>query len=282
MVKVWKVCEMESQIVRRRTNIIAAHLAFHEDISAATAHVFPMSCSNSLNSVIRRSDNRMYFARQGSGSQGCYMRQALNKQGNYVQPAIPSKTTNSRKMGSDSLDAPSFSRPAQVEPGIPTFKGTQPVDQGCRYADPAPEAPVFARPTKEDGQPMFHSVENTHNFARTGSEWSPRMDVVESGFNYVITLEIPGVSIDNVKVEVDDRSLIISGSRLNLSCGAACSNKSVMSYHRREILQGPYRIVWPLPSNTKKENVSAEIQDGLLRVTIPKVSGLRWLRKAYM
>ncbi|KAH6785447.1 hypothetical protein C2S53_004929 [Perilla frutescens var. hirtella] len=269
---------MESQIVRRRANIIAAHLAFHEDISATAAHVFPMSCSNSLNSVIRRHDNRVYFARQGSGSQGCHMRQAVNEQGNYVQPDIPSKSTNS--------DAPLFSRPAQVEPGIPTSKGVHPVDQGCRYTDPAPEAPVFARPTKEDGRPSFHSVEKVQNFAQTayptGSEWSPRMDVVESGFNYVITLEIPGVTIDNVKVEVDDRSLIISGKRLNWSCGAACSNKSAMSYHRRELLRGPYRIVWPLPNNTNKENVSAEIQDGLLRVTIPKLSGLRWLRKAYM
>lgn len=274
--------KMESQIVRRRANIIAAHLAFHEDISATAAHVFPMSCSNNLNSVIRRHDNRMYFARQGSGSQGCYMRQSLNEQGNYVQPDIPSKSTNSGKRGSNSLDAPSFSRPAQVEPGIPASKGVNSVDQGCRYTDPAPEAPVFARPSKEDGRPLVQSAEKTENFAQTGSEWSPRMDVVESGFNYVITLEIPGVNIDNVKVEVDDQSLIISGKRLNWSCGAACSNKSTMSYHRREIVQGPYRIVWPLPTNAKKENVSAEIQDGLLRVTIPKLAGLRWLRKAYM
>lgn len=42
-------------------------------------------------------------------------------------------------------------------------------------------------------------------FGSAGSEWSPRMDVVESGFSYVITLEIPGVSSNNVKVEVDDQ-----------------------------------------------------------------------------
>lgn len=85
-----------------------------------------------------------------------------------MQPAIPSKSTSYEKRGSDSVDAPSFSRPAQVEPGIQTFKGTQPVDQGHRYVDPAPEAPAFARPTKEDVQPMFHSVDKSHNFAQTG------------------------------------------------------------------------------------------------------------------
>lgn len=91
-----------------------------------------------------------------------------------MQPSIPSKSTNSEKSGSDSVDAPSFSRPAQVEPGIATFKGPQPVHQGHRYADPAPEAPVFARPTKEDRQPMFHSVDKSHNYAQTGEFlWIP-------------------------------------------------------------------------------------------------------------
>ncbi|XP_057792291.1 heat shock 22 kDa protein, chloroplastic-like [Salvia miltiorrhiza] len=262
---------MESQAVRRRANVIAAHLASHEDISATATHVFPMRCSNSLNSVIRRYDNRMYFARQGSDSQGYHMRQAINEQGNYVQPSMPSQSTDSGKKGSTSLDAPSYARPARVEPGLPPFKSID-----------ASEGPVYARPTREEGKPVFNSMEKARNVAQTGSEWSPRMDVVESGFNYVITLEIPGVSNDNVKVEVDDQSLVISGNRLNRSCGALCSNKPIMTYHRREISRGPYRIVWPLPSNTMKDNVSAEIQDGLLRVTIPKLSGLRWLRKAYM
>ncbi|KAI3457095.1 hypothetical protein Pfo_013758 [Paulownia fortunei] len=273
---------MESQVVRRRANVIAAHLASHEDISATATHVFPLSCSNSLNSVIRRCDNRMYFARQGSSSQGCYMKQASREQGNYTQPGMPFNSISCGDKGSNTLETPAFSRPAQVKPGIPSVKGIQSAIQDCRYTNSAPEAPMFARPNGKCGQPPFHSKERTHNFASKGFEWSPRMDVAESGFNYVVTLEIPGVSIDNIKVEVDDQSLIVNGNRSNWSCGAANSNNSASSYHRREILQGPYRIVWPLPTNANKENVSAEIQDGLLRITIPKLSGLRWLRKAYM
>lgn len=85
-------------------------------------------------------------------------------QGNNVEPSLPSQSTNSGKIGSNSLEAPSFSRPAQVEPGISTFKG----GQGCRYTDPAPEGPIFARPIKEEGQPQFRSVEKTPNFAQAG------------------------------------------------------------------------------------------------------------------
>ncbi|KAK6134430.1 hypothetical protein DH2020_031828 [Rehmannia glutinosa] len=222
------VYQMETQVVRRRANVIAAHLASHEDISATATHVFPMSCSNSLNSVIRRYDNRTLFARQGSTSQGCYMRPASIEQGTYMQPGTPLKSSGCGNKGSNALEPPAFSRPAQVEPGIPSVKGIQSKVQGCKYTECSPEAPMFSRPNKKCGQPQFHTKERTNNFASKGVEWSPRMDVVESGYNYIVTLEIPGVSIDNIRVEVDD--------------------------HR----------------------------DGLLRINIPKLSGLRWLRKAHM
>lgn len=38
-----------------------------------------------------------------------------------------------------------------------------------------------------------------------GLEWSPRMDVAELGANYVVTVELPGVSIIDMRVEVDDK-----------------------------------------------------------------------------
>ncbi|KAG8386765.1 hypothetical protein BUALT_Bualt03G0183000 [Buddleja alternifolia] len=268
---------MESQVVRRRANVIAAHLvSFDQDISATPTHVFPMSCSNNLNSLVRRCDNRMYFARQSSTSQGCFMRPASTQQGSYMQqpPTTALKSGSCGNKGSNALESPMFSRPAEVEHGIPNLIENHSVVQSCKYS----ETPMFARPNGN-----FQSKERIHNFASKGSEWSPRMDVVESGLNYFVKLEIPGVSIDNIKVEVNNQSLIVTGKRSNWSCGAkSCPNKSASSYHKREILEGPYRIVWPLPTNANKEKVSAEIQDGILRITIPKVSGLRWLRKAHI
>lgn len=38
-----------------------------------------------------------------------------------------------------------------------------------------------------------------------GIEWSPRMDVAESRRSYVMTVEIPGVNINDIRVEVDDQ-----------------------------------------------------------------------------
>lgn len=54
-------------------------------------------------------------------------------------------------------------------------------------------------------------------------------------------------------------SLIVKGSRsTEFWRTASHSSKSVSAYHKREIIQGPYQIVWPLPSNVDKDNVSAE------------------------
>jgi len=39
---------------------------------------------------------------------------------------------------------------------------------------------------------------------------------------------------------------------------AGCPNASFSSYHKREILYGPYEVVWPLPPGVNKDNVSAE------------------------
>jgi len=46
---------------------------------------------------------------------------------------------------------------------------------------------------------------NDHcEYTCAGIEWSPRMDVAESESKYVITVEVPGVSISDIRVEVDD------------------------------------------------------------------------------
>ena len=36
------------------------------------------------------------------------------------------------------------------------------------------------------------------------------------------------------------------------------SNDSIFAYHKQEILQGPYQVVWPLPANVNKDSVLAE------------------------
>lgn len=52
---------------------------------------------------------------------------------------------------------------------------------------------------------LIHLKLILHSTKIAAFRWSPRMDVAESGRNYVITVEIPGVNIDDIRVEIDDQ-----------------------------------------------------------------------------
>ncbi|KAL0002176.1 hypothetical protein SO802_015957 [Lithocarpus litseifolius] len=290
---------MEIQAARRRINLIAAHFSPIDDISVT--NVLPMNCSSSLNSVLRRCDNRMFFARQGSVSQANFMRQAtieencsseqatieencnssLNSviqrcdnrmffarqgsvsQANFMRQAtteeinpaesdLPLKPSGYKGSYNDS-EAPLFSRPVKKEPDFANV--AQPVVQGCMLT--VPEPPKFAGPGRSTSGRI---------------EWSPRMDVAELGCNYVVTVEIPGVNRHDIRVEVDDHKLTVQGRRSTQYWKVSgFSNDSISAYHKQEILQGPYQVVWPLPANVNKDRVSAEFLDGFLQITIPKI-----------
>ncbi|XP_055824829.1 17.7 kDa class II heat shock protein [Solanum dulcamara] len=255
---------MESQVVRRRVNMIAAHLAAHDDISASATHLFPMSCSSSLNSAIPRYDNRMYYARQSSSSQACFMRLNSSEQGSCTESASPFKANDCAKKSTSASEGPMFSRPAN--------KKIQYTAQDFKYNEIAKEAPKFARPrTRTNEASHFQLKERRNGLQSNGSEWSPKMDVAESGSMYVVSIELPGVNISDIKVEVSDKSLIVSGNRRTQCKVSAYLNGLVSAYHKKEIVQGPYRVFWPLPSNANKDRVSAEFVDGLLQITIPKL-----------
>ncbi|KAL3502827.1 hypothetical protein ACH5RR_037276 [Cinchona calisaya] len=271
---------MENQSVRRRVNIIASHLGSPEDLSATVTatHLFPMSCSNSLSSVIRRCDSRLYFARQTS-SQACFMRQVSDEQGHYAQSSISSKSSGSANEGLYAYAAPMFSRPSTMEPSVHNAGELRWLQQACNYHQHVPDPPIFARPSRINHH--YYTKERSRA-SIIGFEWLPKMDVAESGCNYAITIELPGVSASNIRMEIKNQNLRVTGNR-SIDCRKVtnCSIDSISANHRKEISQGPYEIVWSLPTNVNKDNISAEFVEGLLLITIPKLSeACSQLRKA--
>ncbi|KAL2316784.1 hypothetical protein Fmac_030660 [Flemingia macrophylla] len=262
---------MESELVKRRIHMIAAHFAPADDIS--TTHVLPMNCSGSLNSVLRRCDNKVSFARQASASLGYFMRQtSMEEEGGSTSFAVPK---NHGAVASECLSngrAPCFARPARTE-SVLTNSVVKPMAQGpgCDFSTLDP--PAFSRPSKQIQRGDQLPLEKKMCYSELGGiEWSPRMDVAESEGKYVITVEVPGVSISDIRVEVDDQKLCVKGRRSTSSWTiAGCPNASFSSYHRREILYGPYEVVWQLPAGVNKDRISAEFLDGFLQILVPKV-----------
>ncbi|GKV02702.1 hypothetical protein SLEP1_g15100 [Rubroshorea leprosula] len=254
--------ETEAATARRRISFIAAHFTPNQDIISATP-LLPMNCSGSLNSVIRRFDNRLYFARQNSVSQACFMRQISSEQGTA---GVPLNSSGSTGCYPSATKAPSFSRPAKRQLN---FSRTAAPRQDCKLSNS--DCPLFSRPNISKGKPLY-SLSRLYSAKSNGTAWSPRMDIAESGHNYVMTVEVPGVRSSDIRVEVDDQNLTVTGQR-STQCWniAGHSNDSITAYHRKEISQGAYRVSWPLPTNANRETVSAELMDGFLQIIIPKL-----------
>lgn len=104
----------------------------------------------------------------------------------------------------------------------------------------------------------------------TQTAWVPPADIERDGNDAVITLEIPGVSPEDVNVEVKDRHLTISGERLQR--GAQDGDTDGVSVIRREIRHGEFARSFRLPAHVTAEAVSANYRNGLLEV---RVSGVR-------
>jgi HSP20 family protein len=96
--------------------------------------------------------------------------------------------------------------------------------------------------------------------------WSPPVDIYETDDSFVVTVEIPGVERNDVRVEVSGSELSISGNR---GFDAVCSKES---YHRLEGVRGRFRRSFSLPEPLDSARVTANLKDGVLRVVLPKTS----------
>ena len=95
-------------------------------------------------------------------------------------------------------------------------------------------------------------------------EWTPLVDVEESDKEYTIKAELPEVKKEDVKVEIQNGSLRISGER------KLEKEEAGKRFHRVERSYGSFERSFSLPEGTKKGDLKAEFKDGLLKVHLPK------------
>ena len=96
------------------------------------------------------------------------------------------------------------------------------------------------------------------------SDWSPAVDITEDEKEYLITADLPHVAKEDVKVVVENGSLIIRGERKRESVH---KDKKV---HRIERSYGSFQRSFSLPDDADGNGVTATFKDGALRVSLPK------------
>lgn len=95
--------------------------------------------------------------------------------------------------------------------------------------------------------------------------WKPLTDVYETDEEVVIVMDIAGISVNDVKLTLQDqRLLIIRGIRRERS------NDEKRHYHKMEIDFGPFQRKIDLPSRIDPERATNSYSQGFLEIRLPK------------
>jgi len=113
---------------------------------------------------------------------------------------------------------------------------------------------------------LFGSAFDTPTPGNGGTlrRWMPAMDLVEADEHFVLRADLPGMSEEDVNIEVEERVLTISGER------KAEHTETKDGYQRFERAFGAFSRSLTLPEGIDAEAVSASFDRGVLEVRIPK------------
>jgi HSP20 family protein len=96
------------------------------------------------------------------------------------------------------------------------------------------------------------------------STWLPAVDIFETADNIVMKAELPGVSRENIDIQVRDNTLTLKGERT--------FEREVKdeNYLRIERSYGAFQRAFSLPTVIQQDKIKAVFKDGVLEVTMPK------------
>ncbi len=104
------------------------------------------------------------------------------------------------------------------------------------------------------------------------ADWSPTVDVWETADAFLIEMDVPGVSEDDIAVMVEDRLLVIRGHR---SVGHADENHVPHSCERPE---GRFARTFRFDEPLHEDRVEYQVRAGVLIVTVAKPHGERTIQ----
>ena len=132
-----------------------------------------------------------------------------------------------------------------------------------RWWDPAREMNnLHHRMTRAFGDAFGPCVGDIEPKAR--GTWHPAVDIFETEQEIVFKVEAPGLTKEQVNVEVDEGTLHLKGERK--------FEKDVKeeSYHRIERVYGGFQRSFVLPDSVDPDKVRAELKDGILDIRLGK------------
>lgn len=109
----------------------------------------------------------------------------------------------------------------------------------------------------------FFKMENV------GLDWQPKAEFRESIEAYQVEIELPGVDKKAISVELDKDQLRVKGEKKN-------ENKETEEdYYQSERSFGSFSRQFTIPGPVKIDAITAEFDNGLLQVTVPKAGAAK-------
>jgi HSP20 family protein len=96
------------------------------------------------------------------------------------------------------------------------------------------------------------------------ADWSPQVDITEDDKEYLIKTDLPEMKKEEIKVNVEDGVLSISGERKTEK------EEKNKKFHRIERSYGTFERSFTLPDDADGAKVVAEFKEGVLKVHLPK------------
>ena len=94
--------------------------------------------------------------------------------------------------------------------------------------------------------------------------WAPDVDIYEEDNSFIVRMDLPEVSPDDVDISIVDNTLRVKGERKHTE------EVKEENYYRMERKFGSFERSIELPMPVRTEEVKATYKDGVLHITLPK------------
>lgn len=96
------------------------------------------------------------------------------------------------------------------------------------------------------------------------STWSPAVDIYETPETIVMKAELPGLSREDIEIQIRDNALTLRGER------RFAKDAQQENYLRIERAYGAFQRSFTLPATIQQDKIRAVFRDGVLELTLPK------------
>ncbi len=97
-----------------------------------------------------------------------------------------------------------------------------------------------------------------------GIGWRPHIDVSGDDSHYEITLDVPGLSENDLSIELKEDILVISGQK------GEKTEQKMKQFYRVERSYGAFQRTLSLPADATADDIKASLKDGVLTLMIPR------------